>query len=517
MQSGIASQNNKRIAKNTIALYIRTISSMLVSLYTSRVVLRELGESDFGIYNVVGGLVVLFSFIQGAMSISTQRFLNIELGRKSLIGFNKVFSMSLICYYILGVLVLIFGETIGLWFFETQINIPESRYYSAKWAYQLSLLTCIVSIIRIPYNSSIIAYEKMSFYAYTSVIEGLMKLGVVYLLVLSSIDKLISYSFLILFVTIILYVIYRYFCKSKLIGCRFTISWDWKLFKELISFSGWSLFGSAANVSASQGINIIMNLFCGVIVNASMGIANQVSNAINTFVTNFQTAFVPQIMKSYAGDDKEYFLLLINRTSRYSYLLLFIIGAPIIICCDPILHLWLVNPPEYSIQFTQLMICFYLIDALSGPLWYSVQATGKIRSYQIIVSSFIFLNLPICYIVLKCGLSPIIVLLCRVIINLSIHLYRILYLEYKIQLNVKEYLRGVMLRIIIVSIVSIPLLLLLYNFIKPIRIMYVLTYITTSIILIAVIIYIFGIDSYERNLIKYKLKSIICKRSVQEQ
>ena len=506
------SSNNKRIAKNTFALYTRTILTMLVSLYTSRVVLRELGESDFGIYNVVGGLVVLFSFLQGAMSTATQRFLSIELGKQDSSGFNRVFSMSLICHFAIGLIVLILGETIGLWFFETQMNIPSDRHVAALWVYHLSILTCIVNIIRIPYNASIIANEKMQFYAYVGIVEVLMKLSIVYLLVLSKIDKLISYAVLMCLVTIITNIIYQIYCKKKLKGCNMVYFWDKKLFKELIGFSGWSLFGSAANVSANQGVNILMNIFCGVVVNASMGIANQAIHAINTFVTNFQTAFVPQIMKSYAADDKDYFLSLINRTSRYSYLLLFIIGLPIIISCEPILNIWLGEVPEYSVQFTQLMICFCLIDAASGPLWYSVQATGKIRNYQIAVSSIIFLNVPICYVILNAGLSPIYAVVCRVAINFLTHLYRIIYLKHKINLDIPKYCKDTMLRIVIVTIISIPLPMILYAQTKPTTIFAVITYILISLCQTAIMIYIAGIDAAERQLLNNKIKTIICRR-----
>lgn len=506
------SSNSTRIAKNTIALYTRTILTMLVSLYTSRVVLRELGESDFGIYNVVGGLVVLFSFLQGAMATATQRFLNIELGKNDTAGFNKVFSMSIMTHIAIALIVLILGETIGLWFFETQMNIPADRHYAAQWVYQSSILTCIINILRIPYNASIISYEKMGFYAYMGIFEAVMKLLIVYILVLSPSDKLISYSVLLSLVALLVNLIYWLYCRFKLNECRFKPAWDVKLFKSLIGFSGWSLFGSVANVSASQGVNMLFNIFCGVIVNASMGIANQVMHAVNTFVTNFQTAFVPQIMKSYAANEKDYFLTLINKTSRYSYLLLFLIGMPIIICCEPILNIWLGEIPEYSVSFTQLMICFCLIDALSGPLWYSVQATGKIRNYQIIVSSIIFINLPLSYIILRFGLSPVYALVCRVGLNMVTHIYRIFYLRHKIDLNIRKYCNEVMLRILMTTLMALPIPIILFRSMNPSSLIPVLVYLTIVIVQTAVIIYLIGMNKQEKHLIQNKIRSIICKR-----
>lgn len=455
--------SNKRIAKNTIALYIRSLAVMLVSLYTSRIVLKTLGEDDFGIYNVVGGVVVLFSFIQGAMATATQRYLNYELGRGDINGAGRVFSMSMTVHIAIAISIIILSETVGLWFLDTQMHIPPERYTATQWVYQFSILACCINILRIPYNASIIAYEKMSFYAYVSILEVMFKLGVVYLLLLTENDKLIVYAGLMVVVPFTISLVYRYFCRTRFEICHYFIFWDKKLFKEIFGFSAWSLFGSIANLGASQGLNILFNIFCGVTVNAAMGLAQQVNSAVNQFITNFQTAFVPQIVKLYAKGEKEEFLKLIFRSSKVSYYLILLLGLPVIVYAKPLLEIWLHEVPDYTVQFTQLMIIFSMIDAVSGPLWNSVQATGKIRNYQILMSSIIALNVPFAYAVLKFGGSPVLVLTIRVLINLTLHFVRIFYLKGIFDFPSLQYIRVVMSRIVVVTITSLPLPMFMYH------------------------------------------------------
>ena len=392
--------NNKRIAKNTLMLYIRMLMIMVVNLYTSRVILQALGVEDFGLYNVVGGVVVLFTFINNAMVTSTQRFLNFEIGKNDYEEARNVFSTSLNIHFIIAVIFLVLAETIGLWFLNTYLQIPDGREIAANWVYQFSILVSILNIIRSPYNAAIIAHEHMSFYAYVSIIEVVLKLAIVYMVYLFA-DRLIAYAFLMMIVTLIILGAYYIFCKKKYSICKYKFEYNKKRYLELASFSGWSLFGSMANMGASQGVNIILNMFFGVTVNAAMGIANQVNAAVYQFVSSFQTAFNPQIIKSYAAGDRTYFISLIMNTSRYSFLLLFLLALPIYICCPEILSIWLGTVPEYAVEFCRLMLVFSLIDAVQGPLWVSAQATGKIRNYQIIMSTLILLNLPVSYLLLR--------------------------------------------------------------------------------------------------------------------
>lgn len=446
--------NNKRIAKNTIFLYIRMLVLMVASLYTSRVVLAALGVEDYGIYNVVGGIVVLFTFINNAMITSTQRYLNYELGRNDLLQAKKVFSISLNIHILISLIVVLLAETVGLWLLNTTIQYPESREFAVQVTYQLSILTTCIKIIRAPYNATIIAYERMSFYAYLSIFEAVLQLGIVFMLMAYSADRLILYSILLCIVAIIVNLCYYAYCRKKFEICQYTLYRDKSLYRQLLSFSGWSLFGGVANMGASQGLNMILNVFFGVTVNAAMGIATQVNSAVASFVHSFQTAFNPQIVKSYATGDHGYFIKLILSTSKYSYLLLFILALPIYICCPEVLCVWLTEVPDFAVSFCRLMLIFALLDALQGPLWYSVQATGKIKTYQILMSFMILSNLPIAYVCLKLGYSPNSVLVVRCIINLATLFVRMWYLNRLYKFPVMEFVNGVILRIVPITAIA---------------------------------------------------------------
>ena len=458
------SANNKRIAKNTILLYFRMLLTMAVTLYTSMVVLKTLGVDDFGIYNIVGGVVVLFSFLNNAMSTATQRFLNFEMGRGTEGNVNRMFSMSMTAHLSIALIVVILSETIGLWFLNTQLNIPADRMNAANWVYQFTILTFCIQIIRVPYNASIIAYEKMSFYAYIGIIEVILKLLIVFLLLFFGWDKLKLYAVLTFGVTLIVLVLYKLYCNKVFTTCRYNFFWDKSLYKKLMSFSGWSLFGSVANVGAQQGLNILLNIFFGVAINAAMGIANQVSSAVFGFVSNFQTAFNPQIVKSYAMNDRVYFMKLIFQSSKFSYYLLLLLSIPLLISTDFILQVWLTNVPEYTASFCRLIILFLLVDAISAPLWMSVQATGEIRNYQILIGGLILLNFPLAYLALKLGFPPQSVLIVRLLINLLTYFVRIFYLRNKINLPSGKYIREVILVVTLVTMLALPLPLLVDHF-----------------------------------------------------
>ena len=448
------SANNKRIAKNTAMLYVRMFLVMGVTLFTSREVLRILGVDDFGIYNIVGGIIVLFTFLNSAMTTSTQRFLNFELGRGRLDNVSKYFSASVTIHILIAIVTLLVGEIIGVWFLNEYIKIPEGREYAANWTLHFSLLGAAVNIIRTPYNAAIIAYEKMSFYAYISIIEVLLRLGVVYLLLIGDFDKLILYSVLMFIVICVVTFFYYIYSRQKFKECRFRLFYDKSLYKSLMSFSGWSLFGSLANVGSYQGTNIILNIFHGVGANAAVGIANQVQTAVSSFVANFQTAFNPQLVKSYAAGENSYFIKLILRTSKYSFYLLFVISLPIYIYCDKLLGIWLSYVPPYAVDFSRLIILVSLLDAIQGPLWISVQATGRIKVYQICVSLLTLTNIPFSYIAMKNGYPPSGVLVIKIIVSCVLLFYRIGYLRKTMNLSVRLFSKEVLIPSVIISGVS---------------------------------------------------------------
>ena len=448
--------DNKRIAKNTLFLYIRTIVILLISLYTSRVVLETLGEVDFGIYNLVGGIVVLFAFMNNAMSASIQRYLSFEIGRNNVNEAHRLFSMSISTHLFFSFIVFVLGETIGLWFVQTQLNIPEGRESAAFWVYQFSLVGCCVKILRIPYYACIVAFEHMSFYAYLSMIEAILNLLIVWALIFFLNDKLVLYAFLMVIVIILINIVYYVYCRTSYSISHYTAFWDKQLFYKLMSFSGWSMTGSFANISVNQGLSMLLNIFHGVILNAAIGIATQVQSALSTFIFSFQTALYPQIVKTYAQENIEDFFKFVSQSSRLSYCLVFLVVPAIIVCIDPLLNIWLTVVPEYTKSFVIIFIVYSMVDALSGPLWVSVQATGDIKRYQIIMTFVILSNLPIMIALLLLGVSPVLIVSVRATLNLVTHFIRILYLKKYLCFPAFHYLRDVMVRCTAITILSIP-------------------------------------------------------------
>lgn len=473
---------------------------MLVSLYTVRVVLNTLGAEDYGIYNVVGGVVILFSFLNSAMSSATQRFLNYALGQNNTKQARDVYSISVIIYLFLSIAIVVLAETVGLWFLKTQLNIPDGRRAAAIVVYQFSVVAVVVNILRVPYNATIIAYERMSFFALVSVIEVVLKLILVFLLALSPIDTLVFYSLLVFLVSVIIFFVYKLYCNRTFETAHFSYCNDKILFRQLISFSGWSIFGGFANVCNSQGTNILLNIFCGVTVNAAMSIATQVNSAVYHFVGNFQTAFNPQIVKSYAANEYDYFIRLIFQTSKISFFLLFFFVLPLYINADFVLQIWLKNVPEYTVIFMRIILITSLISAISGPLWMSIQATGNIKKYQIIVSSLIFANLPLAFLFLFLGFGPVSVLIIHVIVSVIIMVWRIFFLRERINLPVSSFFVSVLLPICIITFISSMISIFLYDQFEGLSGFVVSC--CSSVICTSCLIYCIGLQSYEKRMVK---------------
>lgn len=508
------SDNNKRIAKNTLFLYLRMFVMMLTALFTSRIVLDVLGAADYGLNNIISGVVVLFSFLNSALLSATQRFLNFHLGRQDYKQTNVVFCMSMNTYILLSIVVVVLGETIGLWFVNTQLNIPSERMYAAQWVYQFTLIQFVINLLRVPYNASIIAYEKMNFYAYISLVEVIAKLLVVYLLYITTFDKLIFYSFLYTIVPLIVTFIYKLYCNRNFDTTKYMRIWNKVAFKEMFSFSGWSLFGSLANLAAQQGLNILINIFYGVTVNAAAGIANQVSTNVYGFISNFQTAFQPQIVKTYAAKEIERFHKLIFQTSKFSYFLVLVLVLPILFTIDGILDIWLKEVPEYTAVFCRLILVFLSIEAITAPLWMSIQATGKIRNYQILVASLIFLNFPIAYIVLKLGLPVYSVWVIRIIVNIVVIIARCIYMKRMLKFPLLSYLKAVIVPILIVTFAAIPIPLILFYTIHGFWQNMIIVGIATFALTI-LDVYFVGMNTHEkllaRNMILKKIPFLKCK------
>ena len=448
------SQNNKRIAKNTAMLFIRMLFAMGVSLYTSRVILNALGVLDFGIYNVVGSIVVMFGFFNNAMTAATQRFLTFEMGKGDVAMLNRIFSISVTIHTIIAVIVLVLAESVGLWILNYKLNIPLGRMEAANWVYQFSVLSSILTILNVPYNASIIAHEKMNVYAFVSILEVLLKLFIVFVLLWFKFDKLIFYSILIFLVTTIIRIFDSFYCKKYFAECTYRFIWDKTIFKEMSSFASWNLFGVFAGIAYMQGVNILLNVFFGPAVNAARGIAYQVQGAVNGFVSNFQLAVNPPITKSFASGDNSYMYSLIFNASKYSFYFLLLLSLPVMVETEFLLRLWLNNVPDYTITFTRLVLFDVLICSLSGSLQTMAQATGKVKTYQLVISGILLLNLPFSYLLLKLGFAPQATFVVSIVSSLAALLARLIVLKIIASFPVKDFITIVLLPVGIVFLTA---------------------------------------------------------------
>ena len=447
-------EDNKRIAKNTLLLYFRMLLLMFVSLYTSRVILNSLGVEDYGIYNVVGGVIIMFSALSGSLSSAISRFITFELGKGNTSKIKRVFSCSITIQILLALIIVIIAETIGLWFLYNKLVIPQNRLDAALWCYQCSIITFVINLITVPYNAVIIAYEKMSVFAYISILEAFFKLVVAWCISLSPIDKLTFYSLIVALIAWIIRIIYSSYCKYKFKDFRFQLNFDKGLLKQMFGFAGWNFIGVSSAIFRDQGGSIILNLFYGPTVNAARAIANRVNSTVTSFIQNFTVALNPQITKSYANGNHTYMLKLIYKGAKYSYYILFLLCLPILLNTDIILGLWLKLVPEHSVIFVQLSIIFALSECISYPLITAMLATGNIKKYQIIVGSIQMLNLPISYILLKLGASPDSIFIVAIVLSQCCLISRLIMLKEMIGLDIKVFFQNVYLKGIIVTLTS---------------------------------------------------------------
>ena len=450
----ITTENNRRIAKNILLLYFRMLFTMIVSLYTSRIVLNALGVENYGIYNVVGGVVAMFSVLSGSLSAAISRFITFELGRNDKEKLKKVFSSAVTIQIGLSLIIILVAETLGLWFLNEKMVIPSERLFAANWVFQFSIMTFAVHLICVPYNATIIAHEKMSAFAYISILEVIGKLIVAYSITITPIDRLIHYGLLLMIIAISICLVYGIYCKKRFEECNFHFFFDRVLLKQMFGFAGWNFIGASSAVLRDQGGNIVINLFCGPSVNAARGIAIQISHAVQGFVSNFMTALNPQITKSYASGDHEYMMTLIFQGARFSFYILLILSLPIIINAHYILIFWLGIVPEHTVSFVQLVLIFAMSESLAGPLVTAMLATGNIRNYQIVVGGLQMMNLPISYLLLKSGLIPETVLIVAIVISVICEMTRLYMLRTMIQLSFRSFMNKVYFNVLAVSIVA---------------------------------------------------------------
>ena len=499
-------ENTKRIAKNTLMLYVRMLFSMLVSLYTSRVVLQALGVEDYGIYNVVGGVVAMFSMISNSLSASVSRFLTFELGKGDTDGLKRVFSTSLSIQLVLAGIIVVLAETIGLWFLNTHMTIPANRLYAANWVFHASVLTFVINLLSVPFSASIVSHERMSAFAYIGILDVVLRLLIVLFIAYSGLgfDRLIVYALLLVGVVCIMQAIYWRYCTRHFLECQLKLSFDVDYWKEMSSFAGWNFIGCTAGLLKDQGVNILLNLFLGPIINAARGIANTVNNVLSSFAGNFMTALNPQITKSYAASDYGYMFSLVERGSRFSYYILLLFALPMLFEADFVLTLWLKHYPAHTVNFVRLILLVTMCDILSNTLINLQNATGKIRNYQLAVGGMLLMNFPLSYICLKIGFQPESTLIVALAVAVACLFLRLLFLRKMVGLSMRRYLHKVCGNVLCVTLAAVVLPTLLYlqmaNGVVRFLLMCVLTTLCS-----AISIYFIGCSRNERNFIKSRI------------
>lgn len=502
--------DNKRIAKNTLLLYFRMLLNMVISLYTSRVVLNTLGIEDYGIYNVVGGIVTMFVFINSAMTSSTQRYITYAIGKDNYELLRRTFSSALQIHMAISFIIVILAETVGLWFFYEKMIIPESRMSAALWVYQCSIIACVVSVMSVPYNADIIAHEKMSAFAYISILEVILKLIIVFLLLLFPYDRLIVYAILVLCIQIFIRIFYAQYCNKHFEESKYYHVIDKVLLKEMSGFAGWSFLGSFAVVCCNQGQNLLLNIFFGPVVNAARGITATIQAAVNNFSSNFQTAINPQIIKTYALGQIEEHHRLIYLACKFSACLLMILSLPIFLETEEILKLWLGNVPEHTVNFIRIILIISIWDSTAYPLATSIQAVGKIKKYQLTVSSVIILVLPLSYIILNHTPIPELALIVHLCIAIIAQIVRLCFLQNYINLNILFFLKKVYTPIFCSLIISLSISFILFNgFDSGILKLILVTLFSISLGITSS--YMFVLDFKERMFVNNAIQKIVFK------
>lgn len=491
----------RRIARNTMMLYIRMFVLMLVGLYTSRVVLSALGETDYGIYNVVGGVVSMFTMISGALNSAVSRFIAFELGKGESQQLNRVYSTSVNIQLLLAVIVVLMVEPVGLWFIRNKMTIDPSRIPAAIHVLQFSLLAFVVNLMSVPQMASITAHEKMSAYAYIGVLDGMLRLGVAFLILRSPIDRLVYYAMLMAAAVIIVRMTYGIYCRVHFEECRYRFVFDKALLKEMFSFAGWNFIGVTSGTLRDHGGNILVNIFSSPAVNAARGIAVQLNGTVQSFVTNFMTAVNPQITKSYASGDKHYVFSLIGKSSRMSFYLLSLIAVPVIFNADVLLQIWLKDVPEHTELFVQLFLIFAMSESLSLPLITAMLATGKIRNYQLVVGGIQLLNIPLSYLFMRMGAIPEITVVVAIVLSQVCLFARLVMFSRESGFPVADFVRGVYVNAqkVAVTACTLPLVLM---FVIPDGFLWSLMHLAVSLVWTAVSVLYIGCDKADREFLR---------------
>ncbi len=502
----VNSKETKRVAKNTLLLYIRMFVTMVVGLYTSRVILNVLGASDYGVYNVVGGVITLSAFLNSSLTSASQRFITFELGKGDLDSVKRVFCTTVNIYVLISVVILLLAETIGLWFVNTKLNIPEGRMVAANWVYQASIISFIINLLSVPYTSLVVAHEDMKMFAYVSILEVVLKLAIVFALVIIPYDKLIVYSILMVIVGLLIRLCYTLYCKRHYNESGYSFIFDKNVFKNVLSFTSWSILGNLGFTFKDQISNIIVNLFYGTTVNAARGIGIQVTSIVKTFAGNFTMALNPQITKQYAAGNLDESKEFVYMGCRYTAYLLTMIIVPILLNVDELLSIWLVDVPEFTSYFVVFSLLISYLHGISGPVTIAIQATARIKWFQIGICIIMLSELPIAWVLMKLGYPPYAVMWPSLLTySLALVFRFILIRKYVSGYSVYEYFIKVVLRCFLVFIVSFLCCFLFEGFFHS-NIIDTIFSSLLYVLLSTIVIIILGLHKEERLLLYKKVR-----------
>lgn len=492
MDDTIRTANNKRIAKNSIILYVRLIIVMVCGLMISRIVLDALGASDYGLYTVVGGFVTIFTAITSSLAAATSRFITFELGRNDIEKLKNAFSISITVHIVLGLIILLLLETIGVWYLNYKMVIDPARITAANYALQFSIITLMFNLLNVPYNAALIAHEQMDFFAYVSIGEVLVKLGACLLLPFIPYDSLIVYSLMLMVISIIVRLVYMFYCGRHFEECRYTRRKDKEMLKDMLSFSGWNFIGASSGILKQQGNNVVLNYFFGTIVNAAYGLTSQVTVAVDSLSSGVLNAINPQIIKQYSVRNMEYMFRLVFLASRAAFYLIMLFAIPLWLNTDIVLGLWLKEVPDNTVLFLQISLAICLINTWSQPLITAMLATGDIKKYQIIVGGADILCLPLSYICLKLGMFPAAVYVVMLVISIVTLILRLIMLNNMIDLPWKSFLTQIVGRSTVVCGVSLGVSYLLchaINFVgSPFITLVINTIVCVTITMVAIVL-----------------------------
>lgn len=464
--SNQTSENNKRIAKNTLILYVRMLFTVGISFYSTRLILANLGVENYGIYNVIGGFVSMFYMVTSTMTQAVSRFLTFDLGRGDIAKLQKTFSTSVNILLLMSLVVVLLAETVGLWFVNNKLNIDDGRMLAANWIYQFSVFSFVLEMISVPYGASVISHEKMGTFAFVTVAKVLLTLGIAFALTVSPIDKLVFYGLLVFLVELTIQMMYWIYCRRNFTECRYSLRMEKDIFREMFGFAGWNFFTTSAAMLSGQGVSILLNMSFGAVINAARGIASQINGTTGAFFSNFEKAMQPQITKSYAARNYDYTKSLVCRGAKITYLLLFVVALPCILEADFFLSKWIKEVPPYAAIFVQLTLLNNLVEVLLHTNMTLNSATGKIRNYQLLLSIGYLLIFAGSYLVLKLSNSPVLAMAVTNVVNIIMLFPRLHITKDILGITIGYFFREVLFKLAVMSVISAAICLLYIYYVE---------------------------------------------------